>query len=794
VSARAGKKDPFEVGLERHVFGQLAKQVSGLSDAHLDLCLEQQRLEGGRIGEILLGRDLISRDQLAEVLRRQAHWIATALRGHLAPRSFPYPAFLSVCLPAYNEEANIRDTVMAACAILPEFVQRFEVVVVDDGCKDQTAAIVLALAALDPRIRLVQHEQNRGYGAAVATGLRAARGELVFFMDSDGQFSLLDMGQLLCKLRSNDAVIGYRYARADSLRRKLMAWGWGKLIGVVVGVRVYDLDCAFKLFRRELIDRIRLTTSSPAINAEILLQCRQVGARIAQTPVQHFPRYHGVAAGCGLRMITRAFRELPRLVKARLAGHLPPPAEAPRGPLVDPLLVAHEERLRICMLAPTPFPANQGTPGSIREMAEGVSARGHEVHIVTYHIGQDIPVKGPQVHRIGPLRLEKAVFVGPTKSRPWYDLKMIFKTLAVIRKHRPHLLHAHGYEAALIGWVCRLLTGVPLVYSGHNTMADELASYHFIRPQWLCRALARFLDAVVPRLGNRVLPHSPNMDRFFRERVQPGRIEPVVPFGISLEAMTGSPADGAAVRRQYGLEGKPVVLYAGLMDEFQRLDLLLEAMVGVARAEPEARLLLVVTIPNDRHRANFLARAEKLGVADKVILTEPQPLEAVPRFLQAADVAVVPRPQVPGFPIKLINYMAARRPCVLFASSAGHLRHGRDALLAGEDTGAALGEAIVKVLREPALRQRLARNGHRFVREHHDRRLVARQVCDAYAHALGGPGPADFMAPAVDLLRAWEAVDLLSAWEEAEARLHGASGNGQRAKEVQDQLAGAAKG
>jgi glycosyltransferase involved in cell wall biosynthesis len=433
------------------------------------------------------------------------------------------------------------------------------------------------------------------------------------------------------------------------------------------------------------------------------------------------------------------------------------------------------------MLAPTPFPANQGTPGSIREMAEAVCSRGHEVHIVTYHLGQDIPVKGPQVHRIGPLRVEQAVFVGPTKARPWYDLKMIFKTLAVIRKHRPHLMHAHGYEAALIGWVCRLLTGVPLVYSGHNTMADELASYHFIRPQWLCRLLARTLDAVVPRLGNRCLPHSPNMDKFFREKVQPARIEPVVPFGINLEAMTGSPADGIAVRQQYGLEGRPVVLYAGLMDDFQRLDLLLEAMVEVAKAEPRARLLLVVTIPNEKHRANFLARAQKLGVADNVVLTEPQPLEAMRRFLQAADVTVVPRPQVPGFPIKLINYMAARKACVLFASSAAHLRHGRDALLAAEDTGAALGEQIVKVLRNPALRQRLARNGHRFVREHHDRRLVARQVCDAYAHALGYTGPSDFMAPAVDLLRAWEAVDLLRAWEEADQRRHGAGDDRQAA-------------
>src|SRR5436305_442943 len=120
------------------------------------------------------------------------------------------------------------------------------------------------------------------------------------------------------------------------------------------------------------------------------------------------------------------------------------------------MLNQREPRLTVCMLAPTPFPANQGTPGSIREMAEAITERGHEVHIVTYHLGQDIPVKGPHVHRIAPLLRESSIFVGPTSRRPLYDLQMVFKTLQVVRRHPPDLLHAHGYEAGLIAWLCRL--------------------------------------------------------------------------------------------------------------------------------------------------------------------------------------------------------------------------------------------------------------------------------------------------------------------------------------------------
>ncbi len=395
--------------------------------------------------------------------------------------------------------------------------------------------------------------------------------------------------------------------------------------------------------------------------------------------------------------------------------------------------------LKVCMLAACPFPANHGTPGSIRELAEAVAGQGHEVHVVTYHFGEDIPVKGPRVHRIPAWTGESAVVVGPTSRRPLYDLQMVFKTLEVLREHRCDLMHAHGYEAALVAGLCRLAAGVPFVYSGHNTMADELPSYRFIRPQWLARALARFLDVLVPRLGDRCLPHSANMERFFRGMGLAARTEPAVPFGINIEELAGG--DGASVRRRYGLGSDPVVLYAGVLDEFQRLDLLLEAIRPVKQQAPAAKLLVVVTIPHEGHLARLRARAAELGVADRLVLTEPQPLAAVPDFLAACDVAVVPRPQAPGFPIKLLNYMAAGRPSVLFASSASTgMVHGDNVYLAAPDTGAALGEALLAVLGDAPLRQRLGRGGLRFVRENHDRARVAGQVCEVYCRTLAGAG------------------------------------------------------
>ncbi len=312
------------VEMERPLFGQLVRQVVRLSTQDLEKCLHLHEQEGGRLGlgQILLREGLVSREQICKVLRMQARWTVTALQGDMGLRGLPARAFLSLCLPAYNEAANIEDTLDAACAILPEFVQRFEVVVVDDGSWDTTAEVVEQYAAREPRVRLIRHSHNQGYGAAVTSGLRAAHGDLIMFTDSDGQFSLLDLPYLLARLESADVVVGYRYRRADPGHRLFNAWAWNRLIRLLFGVKVRDLDCAFKIFRREVIERLQMTATGAAINAEILVQCVRGGLRIAEVPVAHYPRCHGAPTGAALRVILRAFRELPQLWKYRRQASL----------------------------------------------------------------------------------------------------------------------------------------------------------------------------------------------------------------------------------------------------------------------------------------------------------------------------------------------------------------------------------------------------------------------------------------------------------------------------------------
>lgn len=408
----------------------------------------------------------------------------------------------------------------------------------------------------------------------------------------------------------------------------------------------------------------------------------------------------------------------------------------PRRRLEAPLPA--EPKLKVCMLAACPFPANHGTPGSIRELAEATAERGHEVHVVTYHIGEDLPLRGVHVHRIADWTGERGVKVGPTKYRPLYDFQMIFKTIQVVRTHGCDLMHAHGYEAALAAACARLAVRRPMIYSAHNSMSDELASYDFFKSKRLANSLAWLLDRTVPRLGNRCIPHSVNLREFLFERGLEKRSEPVLNFGIEFENHPRGNRD--RLRRQCGLGDEPIVMYSGVIDQFQRLDLLIGAMAHVLKRFPQAKLLILANVPNEKHEAAIREEAQRLGIAGSVILQAPQDMEKGLRLLSMCDVAVVPRPGAPGFPIKLLNYMAAERACVMFASSASALAHGEHVWLAGEDTAQSLGAAITRVLRDPALRKRVARGGHYFVRERHDRRSVAAKLCQAYCRMLQPTG------------------------------------------------------
>jgi glycosyltransferase involved in cell wall biosynthesis len=217
---------------------------------------------------------------------------------------------LSVVFPAYNEEGNIRRTVESCRNVLDSVARKWEIIVANDGSRDRTGEICEALAAEDERIHVVHHPTNFGYGAALKSGIEMAKHDFIFFSDSDGQFDLEELKHFAGLIIGYHIVAGYRVKRQDPPYRLLNAWGWRMLARLVLGIKIRDIDCAFKLFRRSVFERVQIRSVGAMVNTEILAQTSRFGMRIIEAPVSHYPRTHGSPTGAKLRVIIKAFREL----------------------------------------------------------------------------------------------------------------------------------------------------------------------------------------------------------------------------------------------------------------------------------------------------------------------------------------------------------------------------------------------------------------------------------------------------------------------------------------------------
>ena len=222
----------------------------------------------------------------------------------------PLGVDVSAVMPAFNEASNLERSIGAVAAALQQQARVFEIVVVDDGSRDDTPAVLERLKAQQPTLRVVKHSVNRGYGAALRSGFDAARLSWIFLIDADNQFDAAEVGLLLSHAAEADIVAGYRRHRRDPLPRRLNAWAFFSLVRLLFGHLVRDVNCAFKLMRRDLIARMDLHSEGALINTELLVLARQLQARIVEVPVHHYPRLAGKQTGANPRVVLRAFGEL----------------------------------------------------------------------------------------------------------------------------------------------------------------------------------------------------------------------------------------------------------------------------------------------------------------------------------------------------------------------------------------------------------------------------------------------------------------------------------------------------
>ena len=381
---------------------------------------------------------------------------------------------------------------------------------------------------------------------------------------------------------------------------------------------------------------------------------------------------------------------------------------------------------RVAMVAASPFPYPQGSQVLISQLAGAMQRRGHSVRVVTYHTGIGQAPEHLEIHRIPAMPGMDRVQAGPSWRKPVLDLVLLRELSRVVRGWRPDVVHTHNFEGLLAALLVRRLMGVPVVHHIHNAMGLELHTYFPSRfGRWLGGSVGRWIDGTLTKSADQCIVLNEDALSYF-ERRGVARLR-FVPPGVDYEP-------GQADRARQRLGNGPLIAYSGNLDPYQDLDLLLGAFRLVVDARPDARLVL----STNAAPGEWQARAGALGLGEQVVFDRAEDFGPVRDLLAAADVAVCPRQTCLGFPIKLLNYMAAGRAVVVAEGSACGLRHLEDAWVVENGTSEGMAAAILALLEDPSLAQRLGAQARRRAERDHAWARIAVDVEEVYEETVSG--------------------------------------------------------
>ena len=377
-------------------------------------------------------------------------------------------------------------------------------------------------------------------------------------------------------------------------------------------------------------------------------------------------------------------------------------------------------RYRIAMVAAKPFPVPQGSQVLVRQTAQLLQARGHDVHLVVYGYGLGDPPPGLVIHRAANVPGARKTLAGPSWGKPFQDLAMVRALRDVLCNHAIDIVHAHNYEGLLVA----LLAGHrPIVYHAHTCLRDELP--HFLSPSAVARRLGAFADASLPRRADAVVALHNRARNYLIERGCRADRVFVIPPPMDLDVESDGHKDANAIASDSG-PFAGTVLYTGNLDAYQNLGLLSDAMNFVRAREPRAQL----------HVAT--ADTRPFSGADARVAT---PDAASLRAAFSGDVIVAcPRGSWSGYPIKLLNAMAAGKPIVACAGAAHGLVHRESALIVPDNDARAFADALLDLMHDPTLRRRLGDAARTAARANHHPGIIAAQIESIYAGLAIAPG------------------------------------------------------
>lgn len=392
----------------------------------------------------------------------------------------------------------------------------------------------------------------------------------------------------------------------------------------------------------------------------------------------------------------------------------------------------------IAVIAACPFPVNYGSPAAIRELSAKLSEIGYDIHVVTYPHGEDLSVGKAQLHRVAQNHRYRPPAAGPSGEKLYFDFLLLGELCKTVWREKVGVIHAHNYEGVLAGIFGKLVTRKPLIYQSVCLMSDELASYRFIKPAFIAKWLGAFLDWFVLLWPDHIIAVTHELYDDHARRGVPKQKLSMIPSGI--DPLMFDHVDPDRFRKKYNLGSAPVVLYTGITNFFQRIDYLIRAFSIVAKEMPSAILAIVNPIKDEPDIEMYRALVQELGIGSNVLFVGPHTLAELPDYLAMATVTVAPRPDCPGHPIKLLNYMISGKPIVCFTGGAKFLTHMQDALLVADHDWRAMGEAILIFLRDPDLAKELGDNARQNAISNFDWRAISKKVAAVYDKLINKSG------------------------------------------------------
>ncbi len=384
--------------------------------------------------------------------------------------------------------------------------------------------------------------------------------------------------------------------------------------------------------------------------------------------------------------------------------------------------------LKIAMVAPCPFPYRRGTPIRIFRMAEALSNLGHDVNVITYHLGENGDRFPFKIHRIREIKSYTKYSPGPTyKKLAMLDPLLAIKLYRFSKQNEVDIIHAHNYEGLLIALLLKNKINRPVIYDAHTLLESELPYYKLGLSKKIERLTGIFLDRWLPKKADHIITVT---DRIKNKLISNSAVIPknitTIMNGVEEKHFDVIEKDQKQIPNK-----KQTLIFTGNMAPYQGVDLLLRIFQQVLNERPDVRLLIV----SDSSFEYYEPLAKALNIRNRIDLINAD-FNSLPKYLAQASVAINPRIDCDGFPQKLLNYMAAGKPIVSFESSGSNLIHGTTGLVVEDGNIPAFAKCVIQLLNNTALAQILGRNAKEIITSEYTWKDSAKKVEAVYKQVL----------------------------------------------------------